>query len=65
MTAATTVEAALALAGSRTLLPALATMLVAESYAVPRGERCLQVRRRDLSTTIQDAIDWYRQLGYL
>ena len=60
------VEAGWALLQRPSPAPALGTLLVLDSHAMPPGDvqRRLGVLPRPLTETLRDALDWYREIGY-
>lgn len=60
-----TAEALLGLAGLRTPLPSLVPILISQQERITSGRASeLRIPVRPLSETLNDAIDWYRALGY-
>ncbi len=59
-------EAGWALLGRPSLVPALGSLLVLDSHAMPPSDaqRRLGVLPRPLAETLRDALDWYRRIGY-
>ena len=60
------IETLLALGGSKSPYPSLPMMLVASSYAAAPSatQRALHPTIRPLDSSLTDAIDWYRRIGY-
>jgi dihydroflavonol-4-reductase len=60
------IESFLALFGQRSPMPSLAAMLTCEMewMAPSAAQRALGITARPLSATLQDAVAWYRTLGY-
>ena len=59
-------EAAWALLGRPSPVPALGSLLVLDAYAQAPGalQQALGVQPRPLDDTLRDALAWYRELGY-
>ena len=59
-------EAAWALLGRSSPLPAIGPLLVLDGYSMPpsAGQSALGLRLRPLDETLRDSIAWYRGLGY-